>query len=57
MSIFNFYGTLVSTKNVKLNEGSNTINESVSDLKSGIYFVKFYNASNNEIMVKKLIKN
>ncbi|MEO5776243.1 MAG: T9SS type A sorting domain-containing protein [Flavobacterium sp.] len=57
MSIFNFYGTLVSNKNVKLDEGSNTINENISDLKSGIYFVKFYNSSNNEIIVKKLIKN
>jgi hypothetical protein len=57
MSIFNFYGNLVSSENVKLNEGSNTINQNVSNLKQGIYFVKFYNASNDEIIVKKLIKN
>ena len=57
MSVFNFTGTLVSTKNVKLNEGKNTISEDISNLRSGIYFVKFYNASNNEILVKKLVKN
>ena len=57
MSFFNFYGNLVSSKNVKLSQGANTISEDISNLKSGIYFVKFYNASNNEILVKKLVKN
>jgi hypothetical protein len=57
MSVFNFYGNLVSTKNVKLSQGANTISEDISNLKNGIYFVKFYNASNNEILVKKLVKN
>ena len=49
-------GSIVKTKNVQLTEGNNVINEDVSSLESGIYFVRFNNLSNNEIITKKLIK-
>ena len=57
ISVFNLYGTLVSTKNVKLSQGANTISEDISSLQNGIYFVRLYNSANNEILVKKLVKN
>jgi hypothetical protein len=47
---------MVRTKNVQLTEGNNVINEDVSSLSSGIYFVQIYNVSNGETIVKKLVK-
>jgi hypothetical protein len=46
-----------SIKSLNLQEGTNTINENISSFKNGVYFVKFYNTANNEIIVKKLVKN
>jgi hypothetical protein len=57
MSIFNINGALVRTKNVMLTEGSNLINEDISSLASGVYFVQMSSSSNNETIVKKLVKN
>jgi hypothetical protein len=56
MTIYNINGAMVRTKNVQLTEGNNVINEDVSSLSSGIYFVQIYNASNGETVVKKLVK-
>ncbi|MFN3969364.1 T9SS type A sorting domain-containing protein [Flavobacterium sp.] len=57
MTIYNMNGSQVSTKDLKLTEGNNVINENISSLSSGIYFVNFYNSTNNETIVKKLVKN
>ena len=56
ITVFSMNGSIVKTKNVQLTEGNNVINEDVSSLESGIYFVRFNNLSNNEIITKKLIK-
>ena len=56
MTIYNMNGAMVRAKNVQLTEGNNVINEDVSSLSSGIYFVQIYNASNGETVVKKLVK-
>ena len=56
MTIYNINSAVIRTKNVQLTEGYNVINEDVSSLSSGIYFVQIYNASNDEIVVKKLVK-
>lgn len=56
MTIYNINGVEIRTKNVQLTEGTNIINEDVSSLSSGIYFVQIYNTSNNETFVKKLVK-
>ena len=56
MTIYNINGAMVRAKNVQLTEGNNVINEDVSSLSSGIYFVQIYNASNGETVVKKLVK-
>ncbi|TRX37068.1 beta strand repeat-containing protein [Flavobacterium restrictum] len=57
MTIYSFDGTVaVNTKSVQLQEGSNTISEDVSSLRSGIYLVQLVNAANNEVIVKKMIK-
>jgi hypothetical protein len=45
------------SKTIQLNEGRNTINENISNLSNGIYIVRLVDASNKEVMVKKLIKN
>ena len=47
---------LSNRKTIKLDEGRNTINENVSNLSKGIYIVRLTDSSNNEVMVKKLIK-
>ncbi len=57
MTIYNINGGLIRTKNIKLTEGNNMINEDVSSLASGIYFVQIYSSSNNETIVKKLVKD
>jgi hypothetical protein len=57
MTIFNINGSVVSSKELQLTEGNNVINENISSLSSGMYFVNFYNAANNETIVKKLVKN
>lgn len=56
MTIYNINGMVIRTKNVQLTEGNNIINEDVSALSNGIYFVQIYNTSNNETIVKKLVK-
>jgi hypothetical protein len=48
--------TVKSTNGVILQEGTNTINENISNFKNGIYFVKLTNTANNEVMVKRIIK-
>nr|WP_294774890.1 T9SS type A sorting domain-containing protein [uncultured Flavobacterium sp.] len=57
MTIVDMNGSVVSTKDLELTEGKNVINENISSLSSGIYFVNFYNSANNETIVKKLVKN
>ena len=58
MTIFTLTGvTVLNPKTIKLEEGRNTINENISNLSNGIYIVKLVDSSNNEVMVKKLIKN
>ena len=57
MTIYNINGSIIRTKNVQLSEGNNVINEDISSLSSGIYFVRLSNTSNNETITKKLIKN
>jgi hypothetical protein len=56
MTLFSMNGAVIRTKNIPLNEGPNVINENISELTSGIYFVKLTNQSNNETVTKKLIK-
>lgn len=57
MAVFNMNGIMVmSPKTITLEEGTNTINENISALGAGIYIVKLTDASNNEVMVKQLIK-
>jgi hypothetical protein len=57
MTIYNMNGAMIRTKNVKLTQGNNLINEDISSLASGIYFVQIYSSSNNETIVKKLVKD
>ncbi len=58
MTIYSYDGTIVSeTKTINLEEGTNSLNENVSTLNKGIYFVRFTNSSNEEVIVKKVIKN
>lgn len=56
MNVYSMNGSLVSSKNIQLSEGNNTITEDISYLSNGIYFVKFNNTSTNEMIIKKLIK-
>ena len=56
MTIYSMNGATVRTKNIQLSEGNNVINEDISSLANGIYFVRFNNPTNNEIITKKLIK-
>jgi hypothetical protein len=56
MTVYSMNGSLVSSKNIQLSEGNNTITEDISYLSNGIYFVKFNNTSTNEMIIKKLIK-
>ena len=56
MSIFSMNGAIISSKNILLIEGNNVINEKVSSLAAGVYFVRLTNSSTNETIIKKLIK-
>jgi hypothetical protein len=56
MTIYNINGAVMRTKNVQLTKGNNVVNEDVSSLASGIFFVQIYNSTNGETMVKKLVK-
>jgi len=56
MTIYSLNGATVRTKNIQLSEGNNVINEDISSLANGIYFVRFNNPTNNETIVRKLIK-
>jgi hypothetical protein len=56
MTIYNLSGvTVLNTKTITLEEGRNTINENVSNLSKGIYIVRLTDASDKEVMVKKLV--
>ena len=57
MSIYSITGLMVmNPKTINLEEGRNTINQNIDTLSNGIYIVRLVDASNNEVMVKKLIK-
>ena len=56
LTIYSINGAIVKTSKVQLVEGFNTVSEDVSNLGEGIYFVKLYNATNNETIVRKLVK-
>jgi len=56
MSIYTVQGAVVSTRELNVTEGTTTVNENISGLNSGIYFVQFVNQATNETIVKKLIK-
>lgn len=56
LTIYAINGAIVKTSKVQLVEGFNTVSEDVSNLGEGIYFVKLYNATNNETIVRKLVK-
>jgi len=58
MTIYSYDGNVASrTKAVELKEGFNTINENISNLVKGIYFLRITNSSNDEVIIKKIIKN
>jgi hypothetical protein len=58
IAIYSLDGTMiVSPKSVDLEKGANTITENVSSLNSGIYIVRLVNATNSEVITRKLIKN
>jgi hypothetical protein len=56
LTIYAINGAVVKTSKVQLVEGFNTVSEDVSNLGEGIYFVKLYNATSNETIVRKLVK-
>jgi hypothetical protein len=57
MAIYSINGLMVmSPKTIQLEEGRNTITQNISDLSTGIYVVKLTNSSNEEVVVKQLIK-
>jgi len=56
VEVYSFDGNLIYAKNINLAEGTNTVSENVSQLKKGLYIVKITNASSNEVVVKKMIK-
>lgn len=57
VSVYSYDGSVaVNPFTVQLVEGSNTINQNIASLRSGIYFVRVVNNANNEVIVKKLIK-
>jgi hypothetical protein len=56
MSIYTVEGAVVSTRNLSVTEGVTNVNENISELANGIYFVQFVNQTTNETIVKKLIK-
>jgi hypothetical protein len=56
MSIYSITGSVVATRTINVAEGMNTVNENISGLTNGIYFVQFVNQATNDTIVKKLIK-
>ena len=57
VSVYSYDGSVaVNPFTIQLVEGSNTINQNIASLRSGIYFVRVVNNANNEVIVKKLIK-
>ncbi len=56
MTIISLNGSVVGSKTFQLSEGTNVINENVSSLTTGVYFVRLTNTSSNETIIKKLIK-
>jgi hypothetical protein len=56
MQVYTFEGNLLLSKLINLAEGENTVSESVSELKKGLYIVKITNEATNEVVVKKMIK-
>ena len=56
MQVFTFEGNLLLNKKINLAEGTNTVSESVAELKKGLYIVKITNEATNEVVVKKMIK-
>ena len=56
MSIYTIDGAAVSTRDLNVTQGINTVTENIADLASGIYFVQFVNQATSETIVKKLIK-
>ena len=56
MQVYTFEGNLLLSKQINLAEGTNTVSESVSELKKGLYIVKITNEATNEVVVKKMIK-
>ncbi|MFM2214563.1 MAG: hypothetical protein RL427_1826, partial [Bacteroidota bacterium] len=56
MSIYTVTGSVVSSRTINVAEGMNTVNENISGLTNGIYFVQFVNQTTNETIVKKLVK-
>jgi hypothetical protein len=56
MSIYTIDGATVSTRDLNVTQGINTVTENIADLASGIYFVQFVNQATSETIVKKLIK-
>jgi hypothetical protein len=48
--------TVKSRKAIILQEGATTIDENISDLADGLYFVRLTNNANNEVTIKRLIK-
>jgi hypothetical protein len=56
ITIISLNGAIISSRNIQLSKGNNVINENVSSLTTGIYFVKLTNSSSNETSIKKLIK-
>lgn len=57
MSLVNLNGSVIFTKQIELKSGSNVVTENISSLSNGVYLVRLFNLSNNELIVKKLIKN
>ena len=56
MQVYTFEGNLLLSKQINLAEGTNTVSESVSELKKGLYIVKITNEATNDVVVKKMIK-
>ena len=56
MTIYNINGMVISTKNIQLEEGDTTINEDLSSLSSGVYFVRLNTLNSNEVITKKIVK-
>ena len=56
MTLFNINCTIIGSRTIELIEGNNSINENVSSLAAGVYFVQLTNTSSNETVIKKIVK-